>query len=393
LLAEAPRKSLKGLKQHLNLESTSKLHRAEADAEVTLMLFTILKEKLRKMGVKTIAEAIRFQGDYESLCRIGWKITRKQLTEVPPKPGVFYLYDKNEELLFLTSTKNLKKEVNRIAQLKNLPRNLIPKISAAHSMKWSETKNIIDATVKEAEDVVGKQIAVKPFTWHRRHSSFAMIKRDGSQYSFEIGPLDLSAEVAFGPFVNEFEVNRFSKAFAETFGERQNRNMVAISKKEFKAFKYVVQRLNHKLFPSLGASLKLAIANSFAKPAHDLVEAIEDHLARFYVSPVSHITGVLVDHNHSEKTAYLLRNGMVLRSFPLQNVSRPLTRESLAPYFAEIQNASPVKTPHGAGYLIGAISWWLRSNFRNSGVQFFPLQERTERRKVDNSPLEEEQPS
>ncbi|MGE0173517.1 MAG: exonuclease domain-containing protein [Oligoflexales bacterium] len=385
LLADAPRKSLKGLKQHLNIDSTSKLHRAEADAEVTLTLFTILKEKMRAFGVKTIADAIRFQGDYESLCRIGWNITRKQLHEVPPRPGVFYLYDKNEDLLFLTSTRNLKKEVNRISQLKNLPRNLIPKISAACSMKWNETKNIIDATVKEAEDFLGNPQAVKPYIWHRRYSSFAMIKKGKEGYSFEIGPLDLSAAIAFGPFINEFEVNRFSKDFAENFGEKLSRNVMKISKEEYRAIECLVHRWNYRLFPGLGNYLKMTTSQFFYRQEGNLVESLEQHLVRFYVSPLSHLTGVLVDHNHQEKIAYLLRNGLVLKSVVLKDVAHPLNRSSLSKFFDEIKSSRNTAVRQGSDYMIGALSWWLKSNFRNSGVQFFPLKERTEGRYRSNA--------
>src|SRR5690606_15907034 len=61
LFPKAPDKSLKGLAEHFNLSYKGKLHRAEADAYLTLELFRCLKQQfLREQHGLRVIDAIRF---------------------------------------------------------------------------------------------------------------------------------------------------------------------------------------------------------------------------------------------------------------------------------------------------------------------------------------------
>ena len=76
LYPEAPDKSLKGLAEYFDIEiAGGQLHRATADAYITLELFKILSDSLIGKGFDTIVKGIRYQGDYESGMRLGWSIT------------------------------------------------------------------------------------------------------------------------------------------------------------------------------------------------------------------------------------------------------------------------------------------------------------------------------
>ena len=92
LFPETPHKSLKGLVTFFKLPQ-AKAHRAEADAYATLELFKILLAKLQTMPIRTIADAIRFQGDYDSGIRLGWAVKPDILACVPRGPGMLYLFD------------------------------------------------------------------------------------------------------------------------------------------------------------------------------------------------------------------------------------------------------------------------------------------------------------
>ena len=65
LVKEAPDKSLKGLAE-FSLPADQKLHRAKADAYLTLELFKCLQKKLLEKGVDKIIDGIRFQGEITS---------------------------------------------------------------------------------------------------------------------------------------------------------------------------------------------------------------------------------------------------------------------------------------------------------------------------------------
>ena len=110
LIPEAPIKSLSGLAEYLEILSDEKVHRARADAILTLKLFNVLCKKMLDQKINSVFAAIRLQGDLESNIRIGWSITKKHLNNLPEDPGLLKFYSNKDKLLFFCACESLQKE-------------------------------------------------------------------------------------------------------------------------------------------------------------------------------------------------------------------------------------------------------------------------------------------
>lgn len=105
LLPDAESHSLGKLVRSLGIPVTDR-HRANGDALATLKLFKLLLTK--DSGKTIITEVIREESSGE--------LSHKQLDmveQLPTETGVYYLYSKKGELLYIGKTKNIKKRVNQ----------------------------------------------------------------------------------------------------------------------------------------------------------------------------------------------------------------------------------------------------------------------------------------
>lgn len=105
LIPDAESHSLGKLARSLGI-ATSDRHRANGDALATLKLFKLLLNKDSEK--KIITEVIREETHGE--------LSPNQLdivVNLPSETGVYYMYDKDGEIIFIGKTKNIKKRVNQ----------------------------------------------------------------------------------------------------------------------------------------------------------------------------------------------------------------------------------------------------------------------------------------
>ena len=114
LVSEAPDKSLKGLSHFFELHHDGDFHRAEGDAYLTLGLFKNLIAKLTMRGIQTLAQAIRFQGDYESGQRLGWGVDQRALAAIPGGPGLLMIKDQEKRTTFVVGTEDMCREAKKL---------------------------------------------------------------------------------------------------------------------------------------------------------------------------------------------------------------------------------------------------------------------------------------
>ncbi|MBQ47201.1 MAG: hypothetical protein CMP10_07005, partial [Zetaproteobacteria bacterium] len=199
LAAEAPDKSLKGLSEHFNLPGDANFHRAEADAFLTLELFKVLLGRLQNKKIKNIKEAIRFQGDYESSVRLGWGISKQDLENLPDKPGVFYLYDHGDKVLFLSSAYSIQKEVRKLQNYQTLPKQLLKSVLASSRISFVESETLFEAALKEGGDLKDNPVRFDPANWHQRTANFLYLIKDNLNCRLTTGPLMDGASLVRGP--------------------------------------------------------------------------------------------------------------------------------------------------------------------------------------------------
>ncbi len=234
LVQEAPDKSLKGLAEFFNLPADQKLHRAKADAYLTLELFKCLQKKMLEKGVDKVIDGIRFQGDYESGMRLGWGIEPEVIKNLPETTGVFYLYDYLGNLTFLSSASNIAKEVRKLQRFSSLPKQLLKSVLASTDVRYAETTTSFAAAMAEAEGVKEHRLRFDPANWHQRTANFLFIKSEDEGFRVATGPLSHDVFFALGPIRGGREVSILLENLAQTFEKKVTKKGLRLSDKEGK---------------------------------------------------------------------------------------------------------------------------------------------------------------
>lgn len=144
LLPEAESYSLGKLVRSLGIPVSDR-HRANGDALATLKLFKLLLAKdLDKTIIKTVVKA-------ETL----GELSPRQLDiieELPSEVGVFYMHNKDAEIILLSKSSNIKKRVNQYFTNSGNRARKIQK--ETRSVRFEKTGNELIALLKENEELI-----------------------------------------------------------------------------------------------------------------------------------------------------------------------------------------------------------------------------------------------
>ncbi len=219
---ESPRKNLGGLAEFLGVELHT-VHRAQADTHLTLELFKRILERFADLGVQTLEEAIRFQGDYESLSRISWAIPSEVIAALPSSSGIFSLYDRTHELLFSSSAANLKRDLSRLVQPAYTPKKLLKHVVRAHSLQTQLYPNLFCAMVEEASLPQEKFSAQQ---WHMRNLMLFVIRYEGEKATLTISSDLTGADLILGPIYDRRKAQEQVEEIAYAFESRPSRKKI-----------------------------------------------------------------------------------------------------------------------------------------------------------------------
>lgn len=232
LASNAPDKSLKGLATHFKLPGDAKLHRAEADAYLTLELFKILLQKMQEKGIPSIVDAIRFQGDFESGMRLGFGVRSEVVKNLPESTGVFYLRDFSGQVTFLSSAHNIAREVRRLQKLNALPKQLLRSVLSSCDVDYRETPTAFAAALLEAQDLVAQRIRFDPTSWHQRTANFIFLVHEDNEYRLSTGPLVEGVTAYLGPVRGGKEVTMLLENLSNSVGRRPSKKGLKLSPEE-----------------------------------------------------------------------------------------------------------------------------------------------------------------
>lgn len=232
LVAEAPDKSLKGLADFFHLPADDQLHRAKADAYLTLELFKKLQERLIGEGILRVIDSIRFQGDYESGTRLGWGIDGDILRNLPETTGIFYLYDYAGKITFLSSAHNIAKEVRKLQRFSSLPRQLLRSVLASTEVRYAETSTAFSAAIAEAEGLRDNGLRFDPANWHQRTANFLFVKQEDDGLRVSTGPLGEGVILALGPIRGGKAVSILMENLSQIFCQKINKKGLKIPKRD-----------------------------------------------------------------------------------------------------------------------------------------------------------------
>lgn len=232
LAPNAPDKSLRGLASFFKLPGDAQLHRAEADAYLTLELFKVLLKKMEDKGLSSITDGIRFQGDFESGTRLGWGIKQEVLQSLPETTGVFYLYDLSGNVTFLSSAHNLAREVKRLQKLGALPKQLLRAVLASSELKYEETTTAFAASLLEAQSIAKHRVRFDPANWHQRTANFIYLCLEEEDYRLTTGPLVAGVVALLGPIRGGKDVSSLLDQLALTLDRKPSKKGLKVEAEE-----------------------------------------------------------------------------------------------------------------------------------------------------------------
>ena len=219
---DSPRKNLGGLAEFLGIELHT-VHRAQADTYLTLELFKQILARFVTLEVQTLEDAIRFQGDYESLSRISWAIPSEVLTTLPSTSGFFSLYDRSKSLLFASSAANLKRDLSRLVQPAHTPKKLLKHIVRAYSLETHLHPNIFCAMIEEA---TLPQLRFPPQQWHMRSLLLFVIRYQADCATLMLSSDLTDADLILGPIYDRRQAQELVEEIAFAFEARPSRKKI-----------------------------------------------------------------------------------------------------------------------------------------------------------------------
>lgn len=210
LMPELPSKTLSGVAAVFGA-SVADAHRAMADAEMTRDVFHGLVELGRSHGFDATEDYLKIQGDNETLRRLGPGVTQHEIDTVPTTPGVFYLFNSQGEISYLSASPNLRRSLSTITELTD-EREFNRLIVDVADYKFERSNHFMGALLSESKELSKFHLALDPRRLEGRSRGMVQV----------ILPPDLLA------FINE---NPLSSGL-EVFG---NRGRVSETVREFES--------------------------------------------------------------------------------------------------------------------------------------------------------------
>ena len=210
LIPDLPSKTLSGVAQFFGAGAED-AHRAMADAEMTRDVFFGLVERGREHGFHATEDYLKIQGDNETLRRLGPGVSAQEIDTVPATPGVFYLFNSQGEISYLSASPNLRRSMSTITELTD-EREFNRLIVDVADYKFERSSHFMGALLNESKELTKFQLALDPRRLENRSKGFVQV----------LLPPDLLA------FVNE---NPLSSGL-EVFG---NRGRVSETVREFES--------------------------------------------------------------------------------------------------------------------------------------------------------------
>jgi hypothetical protein len=335
LAKEAPDKSLRGLAEFFKLDSGD-LHRAEADAYVTLDLFKVLLGKLGERGISLVEEAIRLQGDLDSGVRLGWGIPPARLENIPQAPGVFQMLDLDRRILFASSSYALDREIRKIKMFDQLPRGLLRVALKSYDLKCEPHPSLFSAMLAESELLHRQNLSFDPFNWHQRVIFGIMFARVAEGIRVFVGTVDPGVVMAVGPIRDRRQAGEYVDAIAQAFGKTADKQGVLLTEAEFATVRASATGDIHQMITAekkKRGSFKMWFKPSSRRTADQTIGQLE---AVAKVTPLPRVElmlekcGVLAVADGKSRGSWMIypiRDGRPLESFALKGDLEPRLRD------------------------------------------------------------------
>lgn len=174
LYSALPSKGLSKLTRHFKIKVNGR-HRALGDAEATAKLLLLFIDRMQtEFGVETVNDLLGFQ-------RKRYRDTRREpthlktirenvLPDLPNRPGVYFMRDRRDAVIYVGKAKSLKSRVRSyFAAVDNHPPETRKLVRYVRNITWEETGTELSALIEESK-------AIKLHT--PKHNRLALKYRD-----------------------------------------------------------------------------------------------------------------------------------------------------------------------------------------------------------------------
>jgi DNA polymerase-3 subunit epsilon len=236
-------KSLASLSRHYGIQ-IRRQHRAMDDARATAqILINQIDRLINEYGVENLDELLSFQ--YKKIyepSKIPANIRRIKtvLRDVPQRAGVYFMKDRNNELLYVGKAKNLHSRLNSYFYHNISHTSKIRKlIRQVHTVEYEETGSELSALILESRLI--KKHKPKFNTAIRRYRRFPFIKIDVQHDYPKVSKtyeVQLDGAKYYGPFRSSFTAESLIERINKTFKLRKCRDRKLKPAQDFSACMY-----------------------------------------------------------------------------------------------------------------------------------------------------------
>ncbi|MEM1125353.1 MAG: DEDD exonuclease domain-containing protein [Bacteroidota bacterium] len=134
-------------------------HRAAGDAEATaLILLRFLEDLKHTHDLETLQDVLAFQNrTYQRGAKAPRhlrKIRTEILPQLPPRPGVYYMMDAQERVLYVGKAKRLDRRVRSyFTAIEAKPQRLLKLVQSVRKIRWDETPSELEALLLESKQI------------------------------------------------------------------------------------------------------------------------------------------------------------------------------------------------------------------------------------------------
>lgn len=219
-------KSLYSLSKHFRI-NVIRRHRALDDARATaIILINFLNKLINELGFEYLEELLAFQHKkiYEmQRLPANIKNIKKLLKDIPSQAGVYYMKNKDDEIIYIGKAKNLSYRVrsyfyHNISHTGKIKRM----IREVRNVEFETTGSELSALILESRLI--KKYKPKYNSATKRYSRFPFIKIDlQNDYPKIVKTYEVKLDGAryYGPFKSSFTVNSLLERINKTFKIRK----------------------------------------------------------------------------------------------------------------------------------------------------------------------------
>jgi DNA polymerase-3 subunit epsilon len=229
LLPTTKSKSLESLINYYGI-NVSDRHRALADAKATSeILIRFLEIMESRYDIETLTEIIGFQ--YKSVFKLKkppkyFSQIKQNIENIPEVPGVYFMYDKHEDLIYVGKGKNLKERIESYFyhNTGHTPK-VFEMVRKVQQIKYEVTNSELSALLRESELI--KKFRPPYNRVSRRYRKYPFLKINLSEkYPILCWDYNITDDGSayYGPFTNRYHVEIFLETLNRLFKLRECTN-------------------------------------------------------------------------------------------------------------------------------------------------------------------------